>query len=78
MATVREVAEWLVDEITENEVVYQRAAIRAIAEQFGEQFLYQNDNGHIAIARPVLAEFRKIKEDAIQWNNGEHSWRLVD
>ncbi len=78
MATVQEVAQWLLEEIYDHELVFQTAAVKRIAAEFGEEFLYLNKNGNLSISRDVLGEFRRIRGDDIEWNDGERSWRLIE
>ncbi len=78
MPTDQEVAEWLLDEISTREVVFREEAVKEIARHFGEEFLYVNGNGNVSISRAVLNEFGKLKEENIDWNRGERSWRLKE
>jgi hypothetical protein len=45
--------------------MYQETVVYEILDRFGEEFVYDNENGNLAIARPVLKEFRKLTEDSV-------------
>jgi hypothetical protein len=75
MATAQEVAQWMVEKIHKDGVLYQDEAATAIADKFGEKFTYINDNGNVAISRAVLKEFRKLTEKYVVWERGERMWR---
>ncbi len=46
-----------------------------VQEKFGEEFVYENENGNLAISKKVLNEFKKLKEDnGIEWDRSERCW----
>ena len=49
-----------------------------IQEKFGESFVYENENGNLAISRQVLADFRHLTEGKVVWEREEKRWRLLD
>jgi hypothetical protein len=55
--------------------LYQEVIVWKIKEQFGDEFVYRNENGNLAISRPVLNEFRKLTESTATWEPGERAWR---
>ena len=55
--------------------LYQDDAAYRIAEKFGNDFVYINDNGNLAIGKPVLREFRKLTEGVAVWERSERRWR---
>lgn len=69
------VAQWMVDQIERDGSLYQEEAVDAIAEKFGEAFTYLNDAGNPAIARTVLAAFRRLTEQTVVWERSERCWR---
>ena len=69
------VAQWMHDEVTERGHLEQEYAVYEIQSRFGEDFVYYNDNGGLAIDPKVLAEFRKMNEDTIVWERGSRMWR---
>ncbi|MGB3304524.1 MAG: hypothetical protein WBA98_17740 [Gordonia sp. (in: high G+C Gram-positive bacteria)] len=73
MATEQEVAQWMVDEIRQSGPVEQVAVVDAIEAKFGAEFVYEK-NGHRAIAKPVLREFRKLHAGSIGWERDDRAW----
>ncbi len=76
LSTSSDVAKWMRDEIIEDKMMYQEHVVYEIRDEFGEEFVYTNDNGNPAISRAVLKEFRKLTEDLVVWEKGERCWRL--
>ena len=68
------IAHWLYDKIMEEGDVYHSDAVREIAEKFGEEYTYSNENGNPVIDRKVLGEFRKFKGNNITWDRAELFW----
>ena len=76
--TAADVAKWMQQEIQKEEVLYQADAVDEISERFGEEFVYENNNGNPAISRKVLDEFRKLTEKTVDWSGSEKAWFLRD
>jgi hypothetical protein len=70
-----QVAQWMVAELNRVNWLYQQEAVFAIEQKFGKQFVYENSAGNQAIAREVLAAFRKLTGDSVVWERGERIWR---
>jgi len=75
MPTAPEVARWMQRKIREDRILYQRDAAEAIRQQFGEEFVYINENGNPAIREDILAEFRQLTEQSVVWEHGMLRWR---
>ena len=74
--TPEQIAEWMVEELERRgQYLYQQVVASEIAERFGEEFTYVNQNGNLAIDPRVLAAFRRITEDTVVWERGERMWR---
>jgi hypothetical protein len=73
--TPESVARWMLSQIERDGELYQEVAASEIFDQFGDEFTYENDNGNLAIAKPVLAAFRNVTGDAVVWERGERKWR---
>ncbi len=43
--------------------MYQSDVVAKIAERFGEEFTYENENGNPAIDKRILRAFKKITDD---------------
>lgn len=69
------VAQWMAEKIETDGCLYQEDAVYTIAETFGDEFTYDNDNDNPAISRKVLATFRKLTEQTVVWERGERMWR---
>jgi uncharacterized protein DUF6953 len=54
--------------------LYQEDVVDEIERKFGKKFIYENENGNLAIARAVLVEFRQITPHAV-WVRSERCWR---
>jgi hypothetical protein len=74
MTTHKNIAQWLHDRIMDEDYVYQSTVVYEIAEKFGEEYTYTNENGNLAIDKKVLKEFRNLKGDEILWDKSERCW----
>ena len=73
--TAEDVASWMLEEVRREGCLYQETAVHDIAERFGQQFAYVNDNGNMSIHRDVLAAFRALSGDSVVWDKSERLWR---
>lgn len=73
-ATAKEIAAWMKTQVTDEEYLYQEHTAYQIEEEFGDKFIYTNDNGNRAIAKAVLIEFRKLTPDLV-WSRSGYYWR---
>lgn len=71
-----QVAQWMLSELQRVKYLYQETVVHDIASNFGEDFIYYNDNGNPAIGKNVLAAFRKLTGDSVIWERGERMWRF--
>lgn len=76
--TPREVAVFMVQRLDADTILYQDVIACEINDKFGNDFVYTNDNGNLAIDRDVLAEFRKLTEGRVVWCRGERYWRFKE
>lgn len=75
--TEKDIADWMLEELQRNDgYLYQHEIVEDIEEKFGEQFVYENDNGNLAISKKVLNEFKKLTQKSVVWERGEKCWRL--
>lgn len=70
-----DVAAWMVGELDRTDYLDQESAVWNIKQQFGEAFVYINENGNLAIGQDVLAAFRKLTGDSVVWERGSRTWR---
>lgn len=66
----------MLDELRREKYLYQEIAVAEIETRFGASFVYENENGNLAISREVLAAFRKLTENSVVWERGERCWRM--
>ena len=71
-----DVAKWMRDKIIEDKTMYQENVVSKIRDEFGEEFIYTNENGNPAISKAVLKEFRRLTENLVVWEKSERRWRL--
>ena len=76
MATPREVADWMLEQLKRDDTLHQESAVGDIEDEFGDEFVYENENGNLAISKPVLAEFRKLTGRTVIWSRSERLWRF--
>ncbi|MGY4403927.1 DUF6953 family protein [Bradyrhizobium sp. USDA 3315] len=75
MMTNKDVAEWMIKLMGDSHWLYQETVVRKIKETYGDEYVYTNDNGNLAISKGVLKEFRKLTAETLVWQRGEKAWR---
>jgi len=75
MAVAKDVAEYMLKHLQEAQHLYQEVIVYKIRNDFGDEFVYTNENCNLAIDRKVLKEFRKLTEGTVVWERGERMWR---
>jgi hypothetical protein len=73
-ATSAEVAEWMMRKLDDG-YLYQQMAADQIRENFGEEHVYRNRNGNLAISEAVLVSFRNMSGHGVIWERGQRCWR---
>lgn len=72
------VGKWIFDEIMQGDWVYHENIVYEILDKFGDDFVYYNENGNLAIGKGVLKEFNKLKKQLptgeIIWDRSERAW----
>lgn len=76
MATSREVADWMLEQLKREDTLHQESVVGDIEDKFGDEFVYENENGNLAISKGVLAEFRKLTGETVVWSRAERFWRF--
>ena len=74
--TVQQVAEWMLKELKRRGKLHQDTVVFEIAEKFGSQFTYDNEDGNLAVRIDVLATFRKLTKDSVVWVRDDSYWRM--
>ncbi|GAA4376722.1 DUF6953 family protein [Paeniglutamicibacter cryotolerans] len=77
MNNAPEIAQWILDLIHEEKTVSQESVVPRIAEAFGDEWVYTNENGHPAINREVLKAFRKLRDETVRWDREERCWTIT-
>lgn len=73
--TPASIAAWMLHELERQQFLYQQTVVYEIAERFGDEFVYYNNHGNLAIDRRVLKEFRDLTGDSVVWDRSERLWR---
>ena len=76
--TVHDVAAFMLKRLNEDMTLYQEVVVYEIQQQYGDEFVYINENGNLAISRMVLSGFRKLTEGKVVWSRGERYWRFKE
>lgn len=72
--TAQDVAEWMVGEIKFTGTLRQEAAIEYVRTQFGEQFVFVNENGNASLSKEVKKAFRKLHNGRVAWDRDAFMW----
>lgn len=75
MASPSDVAAWMLGEVQRDDVLYQDDAAYRIQATFGDNHVYVNDNGNLAIGKPVLKKFKILSGETVVWERGDRLWR---
>jgi len=73
-----DVASFMLERLAEDNDLYQDVAVCEIQDRFGDDFVYINDNGNLAIDKKVLAAFRKLTEGDVVWDRSGRFWRFKE
>lgn len=76
MTTPTEIAQWMIEQFEERRTISQHTMAMGIRKNFGAEWLYKNQNGNPAIDKKVLAEFRKLKDESIEWDQSSQQWQV--
>jgi len=75
MPTERDVADWMIQELSRVDELYQEDAVAEIEHRFGLEFVYENPDGGASISRKVLRVFRELTGDDVVWERSAGLWR---
>lgn len=73
MATVTQVAQWMVDTVLKEGYLQWGEAIQEIERRFGEEFI-DTDN-RLSLSADVRKEVQKLGKGKIGWSRSEQCWR---
>lgn len=77
LPTASNIAKWMASQLEISTHIYQDTTASEIMRQFGEQFVYKNSNGNLAIGKDVLKCFRELTEGKVQWERGNKAWKKL-
>lgn len=61
----------MIKKLDEQEYLDQESTVLEIQELFGDDFVCENENGNLSIAKNVLKKFRKLTEGEVVWMRSE-------
>ena len=74
--TPQEAAQWMLIELTKRKVLNQENAAWYLTRKT-KSLTYQNNNGNLAISKPVLVAFNKLTTTSdVVWSRSERHWRF--
>lgn len=72
--TAQDVAAWMVHAIEFQGTLRQEDAISYVRENFGEQFVFVNEQGHASLDKEVKKAFRKQHRGRVAWDRDGFFW----
>jgi len=75
MADHLEVATWMLGRFNAEGRIEQRTIAQEIRAKFGNQYVYENENGHLGIAPRVLYHFGIMTKETAVWARVGRYWR---
>ncbi|BBI31400.1 DUF6953 family protein [Cohnella abietis] len=72
--TADEVADWMFTELRNSGILHQAEAVNYIKTNFGEHFIYVNENGHASIDKEVKKAFKKRHGGKAAWDRDAFYW----
>jgi hypothetical protein len=69
-----DVAEWMLNQLKFAGILHQSEAVDYILANFGETFIYVNENGHPSIAKEVKKIFKKLHAGRAAWDRDGFFW----
>lgn len=70
------IAEWMFNQFKDG-WLYQEDVAWELEKKFGDDAIYENENGNYAINKSVLKAFKKITEAKVVWERGDKAWRIL-
>ncbi|WP_281884893.1 DUF6953 family protein [Paenibacillus sp. YYML68] len=72
--TAEDVADWMLNQLRSASILKQTEAVEYILHNFGEQFLYTNENGNESIDKEVKKRFKKLHGGKAAWDRDGFFW----
>ncbi|TVY11740.1 DUF6953 family protein [Paenibacillus cremeus] len=73
-AKAAEIAEWMVKEVKFRGILYQTEVIDHILANYGEAYIYVNENGNQSIDKEVKKRFKKLHGGKAAWDRDGFFW----
>ena len=77
MATARDVAEWMAEDVKANGYLYPGYAATEIRSLFGDEFISADAHGDPSMSQAVLSEFRKLTDGWVVWELKAKRWAIL-
>lgn len=71
-----EIADWMQDKLTKEDCLYQEDVVDYLVKLGREEFLVENSDGNLSLAKNVLAAFRKLNDESVVWVKSGKYWRF--
>lgn len=68
------IAQWMVDEIRDKGSLRQEDAIAYVRSQYGEAYVFVNEQGNVSLEKEVKKAFRKLHRGRIAWDRDGFFW----
>lgn len=70
-----DVASWMQEKLTKEDCLYQEDVVDYLVKLEREEFLVENTDGNLSLAKIVLAAFRKLNDESVVWVKSGKYWR---
>ncbi|EPG6134611.1 hypothetical protein VBQ95_23285 [Klebsiella pneumoniae] len=74
--TTSEIANWMQAKLAFEGCLYQEDVVDYLVKQNHEEFLIENADGNLSLAKNVLNAFRKLNEKTVVWVKPGKYWRF--
>lgn len=72
--TAEDVAKWMLNQLKFAGILHQTEAVDYIRTNYGEKFLYVNENGNESIDKEVKKLFKKMHGGKAAWDRDGFFW----
>jgi hypothetical protein len=70
----QQIAAWMVGQIREVGTLKQEDAIAYVRSEYGEQYVFISENGHVSLEKEIKKAFRKLHGGKIAWDRDGFLW----
>ncbi|MGG1618066.1 DUF6953 family protein [Paenibacillus sp. NRS-1782] len=72
--TEQQIAAWMVAQIREVGTLKQEDAIAYVRSEYGEQYVFISEHGHVSLEKEIKKAFRKLHSGKIAWDRDGFLW----